>query len=79
MDQLITADERYATWVSESSSSECSWMKFRAFQISTGSARLRFGNVACVNRFAGGGIIIIMPHQAATETLMLSVPWQLLA
>jgi hypothetical protein len=52
-------------------------MNFRAFQISTGSARSPFRKLGCVICFAGGGTIF-MPHHTATEPLMLSAPWQLL-
>jgi hypothetical protein len=51
-------------------------MNFRAFQISTGSARPPLRKLGCLICFVGDGTIL-MPHQTATETLMLSAPWQL--
>src|SRR5437868_8731264 len=53
-----------ATLVSESSSLECSSMNLRAFQISTGSARSLFCNLACLDSCVGDIFITPKPVNA---------------
>src|SRR5438874_10926517 len=63
-----------ATLVSESSSLECSSMNLRAFQISTGSARSLFCNLACLDSCVGD--IFITPRQAKVAgSKVADPPW----
>src|SRR5437762_13548942 len=73
-----------ATLVSESSSLECSSMNLRAFQISTGSARSLFCNLACLDSCVGDIFITPKPvnagwsedahHPLSSTSLILGTP-----
>src|SRR6266498_6051015 len=65
----------FATLVSESSSAECSLMNFRAFQISTGSARWP-SRADWGNRSVAAAIIV--PYQATAGVVRLFLYWHCL-